>query len=67
MAAIFPSGPLRDEQTLTAVAAATGALCRFSGPPLSDTGVKILSLLTGDNQPKLVQQQARRELASLRP
>ena len=66
-AAIFPSGPLRDEQTLTAVASATGALCRFSGPPLSDMGVKILSLLTGSSQPKPVQQQARRELAALRP
>jgi outer membrane protein assembly factor BamB len=66
-AAIFPSGSLRDEQTLTAIASATGALCRFSGPPLSDRGVKILSLLTGSGQPKPVQQQARRELATLRP
>jgi outer membrane protein assembly factor BamB len=67
MAAIFPSGPVRDEQVLTAVAAATGALCRFSGPPLSDMGVKILNLLTAGSQPRLVQQQARRELAALRP
>jgi outer membrane protein assembly factor BamB len=66
-AAIFPSGGVRDEQVLTAVAAATGALCRFSGPPLSDRGVKILNLLTADIQPRLVQQQARRELAALRP
>jgi outer membrane protein assembly factor BamB len=67
MAAIFPAGSVRDEQVLTAIAAATGALCRFSGPPLSDQGVKILSLLTGSSQPSLVQRQARRELASLRP
>jgi outer membrane protein assembly factor BamB len=66
-AAIFPSGPVRDEQVLTAVASATGALCRFSGPPLSDQGVKILSILTGSDQPRPAQQQARRELASLRP
>jgi outer membrane protein assembly factor BamB len=67
MAAIFPSGPVQDEQVLTAVAAATGALCRFSGPPLSDMGVKILSLLTADHQPRPVRQQARRELTTLRP
>ncbi|MDR1238664.1 MAG: PQQ-binding-like beta-propeller repeat protein [Treponema sp.] len=66
-AAIFPAGSVRDEQVLTAIAAATGALCRFSGPPLSDMGVKILSLLTGDTQPRIVQQRARRELATLRP
>jgi outer membrane protein assembly factor BamB len=66
-AAIFPSGSVRDEQVLTAIAAATGALCRFSGPPLSDRGVKILSLLSGSDHPKRVQQQARRELAALRP
>jgi outer membrane protein assembly factor BamB len=66
-AAVFPSGPVRDEQVLISVAAATGALCRFSGPPLSDMGVNILSLLTADNQPATVRQQARRELAALRP
>ncbi|MDR0622924.1 MAG: PQQ-binding-like beta-propeller repeat protein [Treponema sp.] len=66
-AAIFPAGSVRDEQVLTSVAAATGALCRFSGPPLSDTGVKILTLLTGDIYPKAAQQQARRELDTLRP
>jgi outer membrane protein assembly factor BamB len=66
-AAIFPAGPVRDEQVLTAAAAATGALCRFSGPPLSDAGVKILTLLTGNTYPRTVQQRARRELATLRP
>jgi outer membrane protein assembly factor BamB len=66
-AAVFPAGSVRDEQVLTAVAAATGALCRFSGPPLSGMGVKILSLLTGDDYPGIVRQQARRELATLRP
>jgi outer membrane protein assembly factor BamB len=66
-AAIFPAGSVRDEQALTAIASAAGALCRFSGPPLSDTGVKILTLLTGDAYPRIVQQRARRELASLRP
>jgi outer membrane protein assembly factor BamB len=59
-------GSLKDEQALTAVAAATGALCRFSGPPLSDMGVRILTLLAAAGQSAMVQQQARRELATLR-
>ena len=57
---------LKDEQALLAVASATGALCRFSGPPLSDTGVKILNLLAGSGQSGVVQQRARREMATLR-
>jgi outer membrane protein assembly factor BamB len=57
----------RDEQVQLAIAAAAGALCRFSGPPLSDTGIKILNLLTVDSRPGLVRQRAWRELASLRP
>ena len=53
-----------DEQVLIAVAAATGALCRFSGPPLFDTGARILVLLSNNRQP-LVQRQARRELEGM--
>jgi len=59
-------GGIRDEQVLTAIASATGALCRFSGPPLSETGVRILTLLSTDNQPQIVSSRAKRELASLR-
>jgi outer membrane protein assembly factor BamB len=66
LGAIFPAGPLRDEHVLVSIAAATGALCRFSGPPLSDMGVKILTLLTGSGMPGVVQQRARRELGTLR-
>jgi outer membrane protein assembly factor BamB len=56
---------LQDEQTLFAVAKATGALCRFSGPPLSETGVRILTILSGEGQPAAVQRQALREMDSL--
>jgi outer membrane protein assembly factor BamB len=66
MAALSPPSPLRDEQVLVSVAVATGALCRFSGPPLSDAGVKLLVLLTGKDRPQIVQRTARRELDSLR-
>jgi outer membrane protein assembly factor BamB len=65
LAAIIPENPFFDEQVLIAVAAATGALCRFSGPPLFNTGARILVLLSGISQPSSVQRQARHELDTL--
>jgi len=59
-------GSLRDETILIALAQATGALCRFSGPPLSGTGIRILSLLNSPKHPQIVRKQANKELASLR-
>ena len=56
----FQEGPV-----LVAVAAATGALCRFSGPPLVDIGSRILTLLSAANQPPAVQRQAHREIGIL--
>ncbi|MDR1318126.1 MAG: PQQ-binding-like beta-propeller repeat protein [Treponema sp.] len=64
--AVFPPGTVRDEQVLTAIASAAGALCRFSGPPLSDRGVRLLNLLAGENQPPIVQRRARREIGTLK-
>jgi outer membrane protein assembly factor BamB len=58
-------GNIRDDHTLIALAQATGALCRFSGPPLSETGIKILTLLIVSNQSPSARRQANRELASL--
>jgi outer membrane protein assembly factor BamB len=57
---------IKEEQVLSAIVSATGALCRFSGPPLSQTGVKILNLLCENNQPSLIRKQALKELASLK-
>ncbi|MDR0324171.1 MAG: PQQ-like beta-propeller repeat protein [Treponema sp.] len=57
---------IRDEQVLTAIASATGALCRFSGPPLSETGIRILNLLSDNSLPSAVRRRANAELASLR-
>jgi outer membrane protein assembly factor BamB len=57
---------LSDAQVLQALASSTGALCRFSGPPLSETGVRILTLLSAGNQPPNVRRQALRELSQLR-
>ncbi|GHU79079.1 hypothetical protein FACS189462_4510 [Spirochaetia bacterium] len=64
-AAIFPPGSLRDERALLGIAAASGALCRFSGPPLAEIGVKILSGLTGRERPTAVRLRAERELRSI--
>jgi outer membrane protein assembly factor BamB len=63
---IIYDGSIKDEQILIALAQATGDLCRFSGPPLSETGIKILNLLNAANQPPVARRQANRELASLR-
>ncbi|MDR2019925.1 MAG: PQQ-binding-like beta-propeller repeat protein [Treponema sp.] len=59
--------PEEDEQVLAAVARATGALCRFSGPPLSGAGVRLLSVLAADSRPPPVRREARREIDSLAP
>lgn len=58
-------GPGRDDQVLTATAQAIGALCRFSGPPLSDEGARLLTHLEGTFMPPRVRNQARREIARL--
>ena len=63
---LINGGGIKDEQVLYAVASATGALCRFSGPPLSEIGIKILSLLSAKNQPPIVRKQAEREFLSIK-
>ncbi|MDR2363431.1 MAG: PQQ-binding-like beta-propeller repeat protein [Spirochaetaceae bacterium] len=63
---LAPTLPGGDERVLTAIAGATGALCRFSGPPLSNAGVKILSALTAGDYPPLVRDRAQAELNALR-
>ena len=63
---VIPSGGIRNEQVLVAIASAAGSLSRFSGPPLSETGVRILNLLSDGSQPPVVRNQAQRELSTLR-
>nr|AGS53070.1 hypothetical protein [uncultured bacterium contig00033] len=63
--AIFPPASLNDPRLLGAVAAATGALCRFSGPPLSESGIRILIFLAEPDKPRSVRSAAERELKSL--
>jgi outer membrane protein assembly factor BamB len=61
---VFPLIPGRDEQVMAAIAMATGALCRFSGPPLSAGGSRLLTALANQG-PGLAQAVALRELNSL--
>ncbi|MDR1429039.1 MAG: hypothetical protein LBI85_02005 [Spirochaetaceae bacterium] len=62
----FPPGLVRDNYLLLSMAGAIGSLCRFSGPPLSDAGIKLLMSLGRDDMPLLVRNRVRDELASLR-
>ena len=63
--AVYPPSPIRDEQVMTKIAAAIGALCRFSGPPLSEAGIRLLVRLSGSGIPSSVQRQAQREIRNL--
>jgi outer membrane protein assembly factor BamB len=63
-ALVFPQIPGRDERVMASIAAATGALCRFSGPPLSQEGTRVLTAIASLG-PGFAQGVARRELDSL--
>jgi outer membrane protein assembly factor BamB len=55
-----------NEQIFMAIASATASLCKFSGPPLSETGVKILTLLGTYSHFPLTRRLALRELEAMR-
>jgi outer membrane protein assembly factor BamB len=55
----------QEELLLSATAAAIGSLCRFSGPPLSESGIRLLGILERDFMPTRARAQARQEIASL--
>jgi len=57
---------VKNEQLAYAIISTTGALCRFSGPPLAEPGIRILNILSAGNQPAIIRRQAEREMASLR-
>ena len=63
--AVLPPLRLTDDRVLVSVASAIGALCRFSGPPLSAAGVRLLAFLSGEDRFPLARNQAQRELRSL--
>jgi outer membrane protein assembly factor BamB len=55
----------QNEHVLAAIASAAGALSRFSGPPLSETGIRILVMLSSHPHPSSVRRTAEREITSL--
>jgi len=57
---------VKNEQLAYAIISTTGALCRFSGPPLAEPGIRILTLLSAGSQPTIIRRQAERELSTLR-
>jgi outer membrane protein assembly factor BamB len=63
---IAPDNAARDPQTLIAAVSSTAALSRFSGPPMSTAGIRLLQLFTLRDLPTVVKQQARKELDGLR-
>jgi len=63
--AVYPPSPIRNENVLTSLTSAIGALCRFSGPPLSEAGVRLLTYLSGSHNPPSTQRRAQREIRSL--
>ncbi|QQO07940.1 PQQ-binding-like beta-propeller repeat protein [Breznakiella homolactica] len=63
---VFPPGFISDERLLLSIVTSTAALCRFSGPPLSDAGVRLLVSLGTDDKPPAVRTRVQRELATLR-
>jgi outer membrane protein assembly factor BamB len=59
--------PNRDPMTLMAATSSLSALCRFSGPPLAATGIRLLTAFTNMRDfPTRVKQQAQQELNALR-
>jgi len=65
-AAVRTGNPSHDEQLFISIASATGALCRFSGPPLYEAGSQLLHLLNTSGQSPLVRRHAQNELNSLK-
>ncbi len=60
--AVSAPAPVRDERLLYSIASSVGALCRFSGPPLSDRGIPILVALRSPDRPSSVRYKAASEL-----
>jgi outer membrane protein assembly factor BamB len=59
------SAGFREEQVMSAVISATGALCRYSGPLLSGMGISVLSSLNSSNKPNYIRNLAKQELEKL--
>ncbi|MDR0475527.1 MAG: hypothetical protein LBH43_17875, partial [Treponema sp.] len=63
--AITPPSSINDEYALAGIAGAAGALGRFSGPPLSFGGIRILMILAVEDRFSIVRNRAQAELRTL--
>jgi len=64
-AVVKTGNSIHNEQLLITIAAVTGTLCRFSGPPLHDPSLLLLHMINTPGQPPLARRQAQIELNSL--
>jgi outer membrane protein assembly factor BamB len=62
---LAPDNAALDPSILMAATSATKDLCRFSGPPLSDAGIRLLRAFTTTDFPMVVRRHATRELEAL--
>jgi outer membrane protein assembly factor BamB len=64
---LSPQNANRDPTTLRASATSMASLCRFSGPPLANAGIRILALFASyPDFPPVIRQQAQQEMDALR-
>ncbi|MDR2768384.1 MAG: PQQ-binding-like beta-propeller repeat protein [Treponema sp.] len=62
---LSPDNAAADPSVLMAAATSTKNLCRFSGPPLSDAGIRLLRNFTATDFPAPVKAHAQKELQTL--
>jgi outer membrane protein assembly factor BamB len=62
MRQLAPGLKYRNEQALTATASATRAICRFTGPGVSEAAAHVLTALYNPEMPALVRSRAKAEL-----
>ncbi len=63
---LSPQNANQDPMTLMAAASSVAALCRFSGPPLSEAGIRLLYTFSHMDYPPVVKRQVQAELDGLR-
>ncbi|MDR2553249.1 MAG: PQQ-binding-like beta-propeller repeat protein [Treponema sp.] len=62
---LAPDNATMDPAALMAAATATRDLCRFSGPPLADAGIRLLRAFTATDFPAVVKRHAATQLENL--
>jgi outer membrane protein assembly factor BamB len=64
---LSPHNANRDPMTLMSATTSMASLCRFSGPPLANAGIRILALFASyPDFPSVIRQQAQQQMDALR-